>query len=499
MMQEYYLQLAVSLVTLLTINASAAVLYVDVNSTNATPPYTNWSTAAVTIQDAVDAAVNGDQVLVTNGVYRTGGRLSSDTTTNRVAVTKAITVQSINGPAVTVIEGYQVPGTTNGFSAVRCVYLANGAALLGFTLTNGATGTTASGTIWHGGGILFQTTSIVSNCVLTCNSADAGGGGAYGGGTLINCSLSNNWARLYGGGAYGSTLNSCTLIGNATRGTGGGALGGTLNNCLIVSNSAGDGGGVYSGTLNNCTVIGNTATSAPPGPGRGGGVSSLTRIRNCVVYFNIATNPVYSVTSNYWDSPLTYCCSGPLAAAAGNITNAPLFADQVGGDYHLQSNSPCINAGKNAYATNSTDLDGDPRIVGSTVDIGAYEFQTPSSILSYAWAQQYSLPTDGSADYLDSDSDFMNNWQEWIAGTDPTNSLSVLRLLNPTNDTSGVAVSWQSVSGRSYWLERATDLGVFPAFSLLRSNITGQIGTTSYTDTNAIGDGPFFYRVGVQQ
>ena len=56
----------------------AGVHYVDVNSTNATPPCTNWTTAASEIQDAVDAAVAGDEIVVTNGIYATGGRATVD-------------------------------------------------------------------------------------------------------------------------------------------------------------------------------------------------------------------------------------------------------------------------------------------------------------------------------------------------------------------------------------------------------------------------------------
>jgi hypothetical protein len=75
---------------------------------------------------------------------------------------------------------------------------------------------------------------------------------------------------------------------------------------------------------------------------------------------------------------LNYCCTTPLpSSGAGNFSNEPLFVDLAGGDLRLQMGSPCINAGNNAYAVGTTDLDGNPRIVGGTVDVGAYEWQGP--------------------------------------------------------------------------------------------------------------------------
>src|SRR5581483_2191953 len=92
------------LLTTLGASAFAATLYVDINSPGPAAPYSSWATAATDIQSAVDAATDGDLVLVTNGVYASG-TTSMGGTSNRVAVRKAITVQSVNGAASTIVDG----------------------------------------------------------------------------------------------------------------------------------------------------------------------------------------------------------------------------------------------------------------------------------------------------------------------------------------------------------------------------------------------------------
>ena len=91
-------------------------------------------------------------------------------------------------------------------------------------------------------------------------------------------------------------------------------------------------------------------------------------------------------------------------------------------------------------------------------------------------------------------------WAEYIAGTDSTNALSCLRMhtLATSSGATGVLIGWESVTGKLYVVDRCTNLLARPPFINSVSNIVGQVNYTTYTDTNAAGSGPYYYRVGVQ-
>jgi hypothetical protein len=444
------------------------VHYVSIGSPNPVPPYESWATATANIQAAIDVAAPGSLVLVNNGVYQSGARDVENGTTYygwaryRVAVMKPVTVQSVNGPATTTILGEP---------SVGGVYLANKASLMGFTVTNGSARS--------GGGVRCESaTAVVSNCVITGNRASFSGGGVLAG-TLIDCTLADNDADYSGGGAAGATLVNCRVFRNVAY---------SRSDSKDGSSTDGDGGGVSFSTLNNCTLAENRAN-------RGGGAYSGT-LNNCIVYFNTAE----TLGPNHHLSVMNYSCTTPLPAnGVANITRNPEFIDRVAVNLRLGSNSPCINAGHNAHAPVGKDLDGNPRIVGGTIDMGPYEFQSPRSTISYAWLQQFGLPIDGFVDGADPDHDRFSNDAEWRAGTDPKNAASVLRLRQPMLAGLDLVVTWESVFGRSYALEASSDLTSSTSFHPVASNIPGRPGTTSFTHRNSASQGPRYYRVSVEE
>lgn len=364
--------------------------YVATNSPNPMPPYTNWSTAARTIQEAVDIALPGETVLVSNGVYEAVSITNRPAGTHigsRVVVDKPITLRSVNGPEVTVIRGIPV---RNEF-AVRCAWVTNGASVSGFTFSQGGTDVVGSEADRYGAGVYAQgADAVFSNCVFDTCMAERGAGiyggtvydsevtgneGDVGGGAfasvLTRCVFSGNTASNSGGAAASSLLTGCTVQGN-TASLGGGTRECELYNGLLIGNSAlEDGGGVYLGDVFNSTLYGNTA-------GRAGAGAWGADLRNSIIVENelldgtLANYVVSDVIQQIFSS-----CTRPMPAfGSQNITGDPRFTDAANTNFYPLPLSPCINAGVNAaWMSNAVDWAGQPRIYNSTVDMGALEWQ----------------------------------------------------------------------------------------------------------------------------
>jgi len=284
--------------------------YVNANNPNPSFPYATWETAAQDIQAALDTTVDGNTVLVTNGTYLL---------TSGIEVQNAVTVQSVNGAAATVVDGQ---------NQTRCFHVTGGGIIEGFTITRGYVAS-ADGAGVQGG--------VVRWCRITGNT----GAGS----------------SPHGGGAANCLLQYCVVTDNACE-MGGGTWSATAENCVIAENTSSYLGGAagYS-TLRNCTVTRNNA-------GWYGAAAYQCTVRNSIVYGNSG--------GNYGDCSFSYSCTDPYAGG-DNICENPQFANATAGNYRLQASSPCINAACNADAPGSVDLAGTNRILFGYSDMGAYE------------------------------------------------------------------------------------------------------------------------------
>ncbi len=305
-----------------------------------------------TIQGAINASVDADEIIVAPGVYHEAISL----------VGKAITLRSAQGPHVTIIDA---TGLDN--SVVRCVSEEGPDTIVdGFTLTGGTGSKFGADEPSGGGMICAETAPTVKNCYFVDNSGQFGGGIYNWGGaaTIINCTFRNNSANT-GGGVGNSSSGPVPII-----------------NCLFVENSGTAvvdflGGGPA--LLTNCTIVANS------GGGSAGGVFSFgAQLYNCVVWGN---------------TPYQIEGFGKVVADYSNIQGGwpgefnfdidPNFAHPDDGDYRIVSPSSCIDTGYNDALPEGieTDLDGNPRFLDDpdagdigfppVVDRGAYEYQVP--------------------------------------------------------------------------------------------------------------------------
>lgn len=319
-------------------------------------PYDTWANAATNVASAVGVASNGYAVMLTNGVFAL---------TNNISVTSGILVASVNGAEFSSIDGRITH---------RGLAISAGAVVDGITFTGCQA--VAGGSDFGGG--VYCSNGIVRNCVLRNGLAMSSGGGVYidRTGVVENCVIENNAGVLFGGGGIylnrGGFVVACRIATNDGN-NGGGIIcdnGGIVRSCVVVGNGTGNQGGgawlISGGLLDNCTIYNNYAT-------RGGGVKcdGGGQVRNSIIWSNAATlDPNnYNASGGSW----TNCCTTP-AIGANCLTNHPLFRNAAAQNFHLATNSPCLNSGTNqSWMSAGTDFDGYPRIQETFVDRGAFE------------------------------------------------------------------------------------------------------------------------------
>ncbi len=315
----------------------------------------------------------------------------------------------------------------NSYHVVTAYEVDETTCLEGFTMSggnaNGKSGFSYTGYDGNdsGGGMLINaswptehSSPIISNCLFRDNRAVYGAGiySYRGPATIENCIFEGNIAELYGGGirnVLGGTkiVRSCLFIDNQAF-SGGGLYyfysRATVTNCVFAGNFAHyDGSAIVSpaGTVTNCTFYGNHVDDDTAVVVNGMGE---LHIINSILWDDTHTEGYYEIAALMYvyishcdvrgGEAGVYIHSDPwglwgiLNWGEGNIDADPCFLNPgywdanglwVDGDYHLLSDSPCIDAGDPNYIAgpNETDLDGKPRVIGGRIDMGAYEYLPP--------------------------------------------------------------------------------------------------------------------------
>ncbi len=251
----------------------------------------------------------------------------------------------------------------------------------GFTITSGLAPLPISTEKSRGGGLHCRDGGIyrptLANLIFSDNYAYMGGGFycSQGGGicnpTLTNVIFVNNRAYSYymehwsvGGSGAGMYIGGDAMLNNVAF----------INNIAWGGNTPGRGGGMAnvagSSILINVTFNGNQAGWGPALYAESAGHPIVV---NSILWGNGAPGSAPLFYPDYNKPDVTYSDVEGGYPGEGNLNLDPRFIDPAGGNYRLHPNSPVIDAGTNSAVTVTTDLDGRPRIVNGTVDMGAYE------------------------------------------------------------------------------------------------------------------------------
>ena len=416
--------------------AGNQTVYTSTFSTLEMPEGLHVPSEYLTIQEGIDAAVDGDIIWIADGVYTGEGNRDID------YYGKAITVKSENGPENCIVDcedlgrGFFFQSGEDGNSILE-----------GLTVTGGRT---YSDQLRYGGGIACKSGPIIRNCIITGNRARNGGGGICGGDPIItDCVIKNNTGGSAGGIWGGSVVvTNCIISGNLATGDYGGGIccwqdsypiikncliknnaslnngrgGGmsflisypTVENCLFIDNfcisSYLGGGAIYvnhtNANITNCTFYGNT-TIQTGGACHFGGNGDVY-VKNCIFAENYPNQIYRSMTVGR--VYVTYSDVQGGYSGSGNISSEPCFADAFNDDLHLKSESgrwdpetnswvvdyttsPCIDKGSSAF-----DWTEELWPHGKRINMGAYGGTSQASMSSSAVGNKADLNNDDAVD-----------------------------------------------------------------------------------------------------
>lgn len=311
-----------------------------------------------TIQAAVDAAITGDVVLLTDGIFTGDGNRDVDPNG------KAITIASLSGEPMLCVIDCQGSQATPHRGFIFDSDETNDTVVDGLTVRNGYA-TDAGGAM-----VITEASPVVRRCRFEQNASE-GLGGAIAAGLVAafvmeDCVIESNVAGSFGGGLYltpgGAQVARCLIRGN-TADTGGGVfVSGSmavLDECSITGNRARSAGGVELlgafASVIRCTVAGNEADE-----GVGGiavtGIASQMFLERSIVWGNCGVGaPDVGISL---ESEARITCSdvgeiggeGDAIYVADNVSRDPLFCDPTpcgaapttGGDYTLDLVSICL-------------------------------------------------------------------------------------------------------------------------------------------------------------
>lgn len=354
------------------------------------------------IQNAIDGAVNGDEIMVHDGIYYERAYING----------KDLTLRSQNGPDVTVVDGSdERPGITlynsdsiiQGFTAQNthgsALYARNGTVTFQNCIVRNSRSGWGAGLMCRdanctisdllvenniagtsGGGMsLENTTAVIRNTVIQNNSATQGiGAGIY----LMEANVQiersvirNNAALGYGGGIFANSTSTYPHL--------------TVRDSIIADNTSEDGsGGAIHGRFINLDILNSTVAGNSSDYQFGGiyFIGPTFNLRNSIVWNNHSAQDTGAIHLEAMIANVNYsnvqfgqdAIDGNWSTfnwGDGNILTNPRFINPSNGNYHLHRRSTCINQGDPAFISlpEETDIDSETRIQDSRVDIGADE------------------------------------------------------------------------------------------------------------------------------